>query len=132
MLKFHRAFSSVTLSSWHLLKLNTQKTIMASGPITSWQINGQKMKTVTDFMQSRSPARVVIMEPLISEVQGGGQRGRDPTDLVQRDQVKCTLLSFPAPQIPMAQTQRCWNEMVLGLGERRCRPASPDSPLPTS
>ena len=50
MLKFHRAFSSVTLSSWHLLKLNTQKTIMASGPITSWQINGQKMKTVTDFI----------------------------------------------------------------------------------
>ena len=23
---------------------------MASGPITSWQINGQKMKTVTDFI----------------------------------------------------------------------------------
>ena len=33
------------------LKLNTQKTkIMASGPITSWQIDGQKMKTVTDFI----------------------------------------------------------------------------------
>ena len=32
------------------LKLNIQKTkIMASGPITSWQINGEKMETVTDF-----------------------------------------------------------------------------------
>ena len=32
------------------LKLNIQKTkIMASGPITSWQIDGQTMKTVTDF-----------------------------------------------------------------------------------
>ena len=32
------------------LKLNTQKTkIMASGPITSWQIDGETMKTVTDF-----------------------------------------------------------------------------------
>ena len=32
------------------LKLNTQKTkIMASGPITSWQIDGEKMKTVRDF-----------------------------------------------------------------------------------
>ena len=32
------------------LKLNIQKTkIMASGPITSWQIDGEKMKTVTDF-----------------------------------------------------------------------------------
>ena len=33
------------------LKLNIQETkIMASSPITSWQINGQKMKTVTDFI----------------------------------------------------------------------------------
>ena len=33
------------------LKLNIQKTkIMASGPITSWQIEGKKMETVTDFM----------------------------------------------------------------------------------
>ena len=33
------------------LKLNTQKTkIMASGPITSWQIEGEKVKTETDFI----------------------------------------------------------------------------------
>ena len=33
------------------LKLNSQKTkIMASGPITSWQIDGETMKTVTDFI----------------------------------------------------------------------------------
>ena len=33
------------------LKLNIQKTnIMASGPITSWQIDGETMKTVTDFI----------------------------------------------------------------------------------
>ena len=32
------------------LKLNFQKTkIMASGPITSWQIDGEKVETVTDF-----------------------------------------------------------------------------------
>ena len=32
------------------LKLNTQKTkIMAFGPITSWQIDGETMETVTDF-----------------------------------------------------------------------------------
>ena len=32
------------------LKLNTQKTkIMASGPITSWQIDGETMETVTDI-----------------------------------------------------------------------------------
>ena len=33
------------------LKLNIQKTkIMASGPITSWQVDEEKMETVTDFI----------------------------------------------------------------------------------
>ena len=33
------------------LKLNIPKTkIMASGPITSWQIDGETMETVTDFI----------------------------------------------------------------------------------
>ena len=33
------------------LKLNIQKTeIMASGPITSWQMDGETMETVTDFL----------------------------------------------------------------------------------
>ena len=33
------------------LELNIQKTkIMASGPITSWQIDGETMETVTDFI----------------------------------------------------------------------------------
>ena len=32
------------------LKLNIQKTkIMESGPITSWQIDGETMETVTDY-----------------------------------------------------------------------------------
>ena len=33
------------------LKLNIQKTkVMVSSPITSWQIDGETMKTVTDFI----------------------------------------------------------------------------------
>ena len=33
------------------LKLNIQKTkIMASGPTTSWQIDGETMQTITDFI----------------------------------------------------------------------------------
>ena len=33
------------------IKLNIQKTkIMASGPITSWEIDGETMETVTDFI----------------------------------------------------------------------------------
>ena len=36
------------------LKLSIQKTkIMASGPITSWQIDGETMETVTDFIFGR-------------------------------------------------------------------------------
>ena len=37
------------------LKLNTQKTkIMAFGPITSWQIDGEMMETMTDFISLAS------------------------------------------------------------------------------
>ena len=32
------------------LKLNIQKTIMSSSPITSWQIDGETIETVTDFI----------------------------------------------------------------------------------
>ena len=40
-------------------KLNTQKTkIMASSPVSSWQINGQKVETVTDFIYLRSKITV--------------------------------------------------------------------------
>ena len=41
------------------LKLNIQKTkIMASGPITSWQIDGETMETVRDFIFSGSKITV--------------------------------------------------------------------------
>ena len=37
------------------LKLSIQKTkIMASGPITSWEIDGETMETVTDFISGDS------------------------------------------------------------------------------
>ena len=40
------------------LKLNIQKTkIMASGPITSWQIDGETMKTVRDFLGLQNHCR---------------------------------------------------------------------------
>ena len=41
------------------LKLNIHKTkIMASGPITSWQIDGETMETVTDFILGGSKITV--------------------------------------------------------------------------
>ena len=45
------------------LKLNIQKTkIMASGPITSWQIDGETVETVSDFifMGSKITAEVIV------------------------------------------------------------------------
>ena len=42
------------------LKLNIQKTkIMASGPITSWQIDGETVKTVSDFILGGSKITAV-------------------------------------------------------------------------
>ena len=32
------------------LKVNIQKTVMASGPITSWEIDGETVETVSDFI----------------------------------------------------------------------------------
>ena len=44
------------------LKLNIQKTkIMASGPITSWQIDGETVETVTDFILGGAPKSLWIM-----------------------------------------------------------------------
>ena len=40
------------------LKLIQKTKIMASGPITSWQIEGEKMKTVTDFISLASKITV--------------------------------------------------------------------------
>ena len=44
------------------LKLNIHKTkIMASGPITSWQIDGGTMEIVTDFILGGAPRSLQIM-----------------------------------------------------------------------
>ena len=54
-LKYNWILVSVSAISYESekvgLKLNIQKTkIMASGPITSWRIDGETMETVTDFI----------------------------------------------------------------------------------
>ena len=43
--------SHVNLAMLRTKKLNVQKTkIMASGPITSWEIDGERVETVSDFI----------------------------------------------------------------------------------
>ena len=49
------------------LKLNIQKTkIMASGPITSWQIDGETMETVTDFFFFFFPGAAKSLQMVIA------------------------------------------------------------------
>ena len=51
ILRHHKNQSGIRGSEKAGLKLNIQKTkIMASGPITSWQTDGETMETVTDFI----------------------------------------------------------------------------------
>ena len=57
------------------LKLNIQKTkIMASGPITLWQIDGGKIETVTDFIFLAS--KVVVDSECSHEIKGRLLLGR--------------------------------------------------------
>ena len=43
------------------LKLNIQKTkIMASGPITSWEIDGERVETVSDFILGGSKSLQMV------------------------------------------------------------------------
>ena len=44
------------------LKVNIQKTkIMASGPITSWEIDGETVETVSDFILGGAPKSLHIL-----------------------------------------------------------------------
>ena len=46
------------------LKLNIQKTkIMASGPITSWEIDGETVETVSDFIWRAPKSLQMVMQP---------------------------------------------------------------------
>ena len=46
------------------IKLNTQKIkIMASGPITSWQIDGETVETVADFILGAPKSLQMVIEP---------------------------------------------------------------------
>ena len=46
------------------LKFNIQKTkIVASGPITSWQIDGETMETVTDIISEAPKSLQMVLQP---------------------------------------------------------------------
>ena len=64
-----------------VLKFNIQKTkIMASSPITSWQINGETMETVRDFifLGSKSLQKVITAMKLKDTCSLGGKKKKKP------------------------------------------------------
>ena len=76
------------------LKLNFQKTkIMASSPITSWQIDGETMETVTDFifMGSKITADVDCSHGIKSRLLLGRKAMTDPERISQSTDI--TLLT---------------------------------------
>ena len=61
------------------LKLNIQKTkIMASGPITSWEIDGETVETVADFifLGSKITASFTFLTPIARSLQSWEMRVR--------------------------------------------------------
>ena len=81
------------------LKLNIQKTkIMASGPITSWQIDGETVETVSDFIFGGS--KIIVDSDCSHEIKRHSLLGRKVmTNLnsilkKERDTLLCQQRSF--------------------------------------
>ena len=73
------------------LKLNIQKTkIMASGPITSWQIDGETVETVTDFILGDS--KITADGDCSHEIKGHLLLGRKAITNLDSLQKRQTLL----------------------------------------
>ena len=72
------------------LKLNIQKPkIMASGPITSWQIDGETVETVTDFILGAVVLEKTLESPLdCKEIQPVHSEGDQPWDFFGRNDAK--------------------------------------------
>ena len=59
------------------LKLNIQKTkIMSSGPITSWEIDGETVETVSDFLFSGGGSKITVSGDCSHEIKRCLLRGR--------------------------------------------------------
>ena len=65
------------------LKLNIQKTkIMASGPITSWQIDGETVETVTDFILGGS--KITAMVTAAMKLKGACSLEQKPREHIKK------------------------------------------------
>ena len=78
-----------------MIKLNIQKTkIMASSPITSWQIDGETVETVADFISLGS--KITADSDCSHEIKRHLLLGRKVTtnlDQIRSDQISCSVVS---------------------------------------
>ena len=123
------------------LKFNIQKTkIIASGPITSWQIQGEKVETMIDFLflASKIPAdgdyshemkRCLLL----------GRKGMTNLDSVlkSRDITLSTKLRIIKAIVFLAEHQRvctfklwCWRTLLSPLDSKEIKPVNPKESQP--
>ena len=95
------------------LKLNIQKTkIMASGPITSWQIDGETVKTVTDFIFLGS--KITVDGDCSHEIKGCLLLGRKAmTNLVLVAQSCLTLCDLKDCSLPGSSVHAVLQARIL-------------------
>ena len=81
------------------LKLNIQKTkIMASGPITSWEIDGETVETVSDFIFLG--AKITADDDCSHEIKRHllpGMKVRSNLDQIRSDQISRSVVSDSLP-----------------------------------
>ena len=84
------------------LKLNIQKTkIMATGPITSWQIDGETMETVRDFII------IIILAPKSLQIVTAAMKLKDACSLEEkldqpRQHIKSRNITLPT-KVPLVR-----------------------------
>ena len=107
------------------LKLNIQKTkIMASGPITSWRIDGETMETVTDFIFLGSKITVdgdcshKIKKTLWKKRYDKARQSMKSRDIISLTKVCMTLCYCLLNWVSVQFTQSCptlYNPMNHGM-----------------
>ena len=109
------------------LKLNIQKTkIMASSPINSWQIHGETVETVTDFIFlgskitadgdcSHEIIQARILEWVAMPSSRGSSQPRDPTwvywMVYNHVHVSSSWTTLPSTSLPSGMG--CWTSLVV-------------------
>ena len=110
------------------LKLNIQKTkIMASGPITSWQIDGETMETMTDFifLGSKMTADGYCTNEIKSNLLLGRKAMTNLHSILKsRDITRVTKVCLVKAMVS------CWRRLLRVLDSRKSKAVHPKGNQP--